>query len=390
MAELAHRIRKIAPSLTLSITAKAKALQSQGIHVIPLSAGEPDFDTPDFIKETAIQALRKGLTKYTPAEGTLELRKAIAEKLERDQGLSYPADQIVVSCGAKHSIFNLFQVILEEDDEVLIPSPYWLSYPEMVTLSGGQSVFLETDEESGFKITSSQLERAITPKTKVLVLNSPSNPTGAIYRRGDLEALLAVLKRNPHVWILSDEIYEKLIFDGEKHISIASLDSEIAQRTLLVNGASKAYAMTGWRIGYAALPKSVAAAVSSYQSHTTSNPTSFAQAGALAAIQRGETEARRMCGVFQKRRDLFISELKKISPLKAFVPQGAFYVFVNIEDTRMDSISFTERLLEEARVAAVPGKVFGSDRHIRFSFACSEEDLFEASRRIGDWLKKLV
>ena len=389
MALLSKKIVRVAPSLTLSITAKAKALQAQGIDVISLGAGEPDFDTPDFIKEAAIEALRKGMTKYTPAEGTLELRKAIAKKLKRDQGLDYPPDQIIVSIGAKHSIFNLFQVLLNEGDEVLIPSPYWLSYPEIVTLSGGRSVFIETDEKAEFKMTSSQLEKRITPETKILVLNSPSNPTGAVYRRRELEALIPILLKHPQVWILSDEIYEKLIFDGQPHTSIASLNPEMARRTLLVNGASKAYAMTGWRIGYAACPKEVADAVSTLQSHSTSNPTSFAQAGALAALEKGEEEARRMCQIFEKRRDLFLSELKKIPKIKPFCPQGAFYFFVNIEETRLDSMRFTERLLEEARVAVVPGKVFGSDRHIRLSFACSEKDLLESSRRIRDWISKL-
>lgn len=389
MALLSHRITKVAPSLTLSITAKAKALQSQGVDVISLGAGEPDFDTPEFIKEAAIEALRKGVTKYTAAEGTLELRKAIAAKLKRDQGLTYASNQIVVSVGAKHSIFNLFQVLLNEGDEVLIPSPYWLSYPEMVTLSGGRNIFIETDEQTEFKITPDQLEKKIAPKTKILVLNSPSNPTGAVYRRRELEALIPVLLKHPQVWILSDEIYEKLIFDGQTHISIASLHPEIAKRTLLVNGASKAYAMTGWRIGYAACPKEIADAVSTLQSHSTSNPTSFAQAGALVALEKGEAEARRMGKVFEKRRDLFLSELKKIPKIKPFPPQGAFYLFVNIEETGLDSMRFTERLLEEARVAVVPGKVFGSDRHTRLSFACSEKDLLEASRRIRDWILKL-
>lgn len=387
MALLSHRITKVTPSLTLSITAKAKALQAQGIDVISLSAGEPDFDTPDLIKEAAIEALHKGVTKYTAAEGTLELRKAIARKLKRDQGLTYAPDQIVVSVGAKHSIFNLFQVLLNEGDEVLIPSPYWLSYPEMVTLSGGKSVFMETDERAEFKISPAQLEKKITPKTKILVLNSPSNPTGAVYRRKELEALIPVLLKHLQVWILSDEIYEKLVFDGQTHVSIASLNPEIARRTLLVNGHSKAYAMTGWRIGYTACPKEIAEAASTLQSHSTSNPTSFAQAGALVALEKGEAEAKRMCQAFEKRRDLFLSELKKIPRVKPFSPQGAFYVFVNIQETGLDSIRFTERLLEEARVAVVPGKVFGSDHHVRLSFACSEKDLLEASRRIGDWIR---
>jgi aspartate aminotransferase len=389
MPTLSKRITQVTPSLTLSITAQAKALKAQGVDVISLSAGEPDFDTPDFIKESAIEALQKGVTKYTPAEGTVELREAIARKLKRDQGLTYAPDQIVVSSGAKHSIFNLFQVLLNEGDEVLIPCPYWLSYPEMVTLSGGRSIFLNTDENTGFKITASQLEEKMTPKTKILVLNSPSNPTGAVYRRPELESLAKVLLRHPEVWILSDEIYEKLIFDGEKHFSIASLDREIFKRTLVVNGHSKAYAMTGWRIGYMASPKEVALAASTLQSHSTSNPTSFAQAGALTALEKGEAEAKRMCQVYERRRDLFLSELKKISKIRAFPPQGAFYVFVNIEATRLDSMRFSERALEEARVAVVPGRVFGSDRHVRLSFACSEKDLLEASRRLLDWILKL-
>lgn len=389
MTILSRRITEVTPSLTLSITAKAKALKAQGIDVISLAAGEPDSDTPDFIKESAIEALRKGMTKYTPAEGTLELRKAISEKFKRDQGLSYSPDQIVVSSGAKHSIFNLFQVLLNEGDEVLIPAPYWLSYPEMVTLAGGRSVFIETGESQEFKVTAGQLEKAISPKSKIFVLNSPANPTGAVYRKKELETLIPVLLKHPQVWILSDEIYEKLIFDSQPHISIASLHPEIAKRTLIVNGHSKAYAMTGWRIGYTACPKEIAEAASTLQSHSTSNPTSFAQAGALTALEKGEQTTREMCRVFEKRRDLFISELKKIPKLKVFIPQGAFYVFVNIEATGLNSMRITERLLEEARVAVVPGKVFGSDRHVRLSFACSEKDLLESARRIGDWVKKL-
>jgi len=389
MATLSRRITQVSPSLTLSINAKAKALKAQGLDVISLSAGEPDFDTPEFIKESAIDALRKGVTKYTPAEGTLELRKAIASKLKRDQGLNYLPDQIVVSSGAKHSIFNLFQVLLNEGDEVLIPSPYWLSYPEMVTLSGGKNVFLETTEGSEFKMSASDLERAVTPRTKILVLNSPQNPTGAVYRKKELEALIPVLLKHPQVWILSDEIYEKLIYDGETHVSIAQLHPEIARRTLLVNGASKAYAMTGWRLGYSACPREIAEAVSTYQSHTTSNPTSFAQSGGVTALEKGEAEVAKMREVFEKRRNLFVSELNKIPKLKAFNPQGAFYVFVNIEAAGLDSMKFTERLLDEARVAVVPGKVFGSGRHVRLSFACSEKDLLESSRRIRDWIEKL-
>lgn len=388
MAVLSKRITKVTPSQTLAITAKAKALKAQGVDVISLSAGEPDFDTPDFIKEAAIEALRKGVTKYTPAEGTLELRKAIAAKLKRDQGLTYTPDQIVVSCGAKHSIYNLFQILLEAGDEAVIPSPYWLSYPEMATLAGAKSVFVETKESEEFKLKPEQLEKALTKRSKILVLNSPSNPTGAVYRKKELEALVPILLKHPQVWILSDEIYEKLIFDGGNHVSIAQLHPEMTKRTLLVNGASKAYAMTGWRMGYAACPKEIAEAAGSLQSHSTSNPTSFAQAGAVVALEKGESEAKRMCGIYEKRRDLFLSELKKIPKIKAFPPQGAFYVFVNIEAAGLGSLQFTERLLGEARVAVVPGISFGSDRHVRLSFACSEKDLLESSRRIREWIEK--
>lgn len=374
------------PSLTLAITAKARALKAQGVNVVSLGAGEPDFDTPKLIKEAAIRALKKGVTKYTPASGTLELRGAICRKLSRDQGLTYAPEQIVVSCGAKHSLYNLFQVLLNEGDEALIPAPYWLSYPEMVTLASGESRFIETDETTEFKVTPSQLEKAITPRTKIFVLNSPSNPTGAVYRRQELEALVPVLLRHPDVWIVSDEIYEKLIFDGEPHISIAQLHPEMAKRTLLVNGHSKAYSMTGWRLGYSASAKEVAQAVGNLQSHSTSNPTSFAQAGGVAALEKAEDAVKKMRSVFEKRRDLFCAGLSKISKLKVFRPQGAFYLFVNIAATGLDSIRFSERLLEEAKVAVVPGKVFGSDRHIRLSFACSEKDLLEAAKRIGEWL----
>ncbi len=388
MSLLSSRIAQVAPSLTLSITAKAKALKAQGIDVISLGAGEPDFDTPDFVKDAAIDALKKGATKYTPVEGTIELRKAIVAKLKRDQGLTYAPDQIIVSSGAKHSIFNLFQVLLNEGDEVLIPSPYWLSYPEMVTLSGGKNVFLETTEKTEFKITPAQLEKSITPKTKILVLNSPSNPTGAVYRKKELEALVPVLLKHPQVLILSDEIYEKLIYEGVTHTSIAQLHPEIAKRTLLVNGHSKAYAMTGWRLGYSACAKEIADAVSTYQSHSTSNPTSFAQAGGVAALEKGEAEVRKMKEVFEKRRNLFVAELKKISQFKVFIPQGAFYIFMNIEGTGLDSMKLTEKLLEVARVAVVPGAVFGSNRHIRLSFACSEQDLLEASKRLAAYINK--
>lgn len=388
--ELSRRVLSVAPSVTLAIAAKAAEMQANGLKVVSLSAGEPDFDTPSYIKDAAITALQKGQTKYTPAIGTLDLRKAIAAKLERDQQLSIPPAQIIVSTGAKHAIFNVLFALLNPEDEVLIPSPFWLSYPEMVTVLGGQSAFIETTQASEFKVTPAALRKALTPKTKVLILNSPSNPTGAVYTKDELTALITVLKDFPRVVILSDEIYEKLIFDGQKHYSIASLDMEIAKRTVVVNGMSKAYSMTGWRLGYAACPdKGLAQAVGSIQSHSTSNNTSFAQSGGIAALEKGEEDARKMCQVFEKRRDHFIQLLSGIPQMKPFKPQGAFYLFADISKSGLSSVVVAERLLQEAQVAVVPGKPFGSDAHIRMSFATSDQNLEEASRRLTAWFKKL-
>ncbi len=387
--ELSRRVLSVAPSVTLAIAAKAKEMQGKGINVVSLSAGEPDFDTPSYIKDAAIEALQKGFTKYTPVTGTLDLRKSIASKLERDQNLKFTPEQIIVSTGAKHAIFNVLFALLNEGDEVVIPAPFWLSYPEMVTVLGGKSTIIPTDESSDFKLTPALLRKGLTQKSKVLILNSPSNPTGAVYSKEELLALIEVIKEFPKLMVLSDEIYEKLIFDGQKHYSIASLDSEIAGRTVVVNGHSKAYAMTGWRLGYAACPsKELAQAVSSIQSHSTSNPTSFAQAGGVAALEKGEADTKALCKVFEKRRDLFFNLISRIPKLKPFKAQGAFYLFVNSRQSGYDSVTLSSRLLEEAHVAVVPGKPFGSDDHIRMSFATSEAQLEEAARRLADWFSK--
>ena len=386
---LSTRVLAVSPSVTLAIAAKAKEMKSQGIDVISLSAGEPDFDTPVYIKDAAIQSLQKGNTKYTPVSGTPELRKSIAAKLERDQNLVIPINQIIVSTGAKHAIFNILFALLNPADEVIIPSPFWLSYPEMVTVLGGTSVLIKTTEATHFKITPALLKQAITSKSKVLILNSPSNPTGAVYTKEELQALIEVLKDHPQILILSDEIYEKLIFDGMKHYSIASLDAEIATRTVIVNGMSKAYAMTGWRLGYAACPnKALAQAVESIQSHSTSNPNSFSQAGGVVALDQGDKDARMMSQSFEKRRNFFFDLIKQIPGMAPFKPQGAFYLFANIQGTKMKSVELSEALLNEAHVAVVPGKPFGSDEHIRMSFASSEKSLEEAAKRIAAWLKK--
>ena len=387
--ELSRRVVAVAPSVTLAIAARAKQMQASGLDIISLSAGEPDFDTPSYIKQAAIEALQKGDTKYTPATGTLELRKAICEKLSRDQNLSFTPEQIIVGTGAKHAIFNVLFALLNEGDEVLIPSPYWLSYPEMVAVLGGKSIFLKTTETTDFKLTPEILKTGIHPKSKILILNSPSNPTGAVYTREELVGLVQVLKEFPRLVILSDEIYEKLIFDGFKHYSIASLDPEIARRTVVINGHSKAYAMTGWRLGYAACPdKELAKAVGGIQSHSTSNPTSFAQAGGVLALQKGEDDAAQMCRSYEKRRNLLFEQIKALPKMKPFRPQGAFYLFVNTREIGIDSVKLSERLLEEAHVAVVPGKPFGSDDHIRLSFATSEKNLQEAVRRLAAWLNK--
>jgi aspartate aminotransferase len=388
--ELSRRVLSVAPSATLAITAKAKELASKGIDVVSLSAGEPDFDTPPYIKEACIAALEKGMTRYTPVSGTAELRKAIAAKFLRDQNLTFSSDQVVVGCGAKHVIFNTLFALLNEGDEVAIPSPYWLSYPEMVTVLGGRNIFIETTEASGFKLTPESLREKLTAKTRVLILNSPSNPTGAVYTKDELQGVIRVLRDFPNVMVLSDEIYEKLVFDGKKHHSIASLDPEIAQRTVIVNGHSKAYAMTGWRLGYAACPnKALIEAVSSIQSHSTSNPNSFAQAGGVTALEQGDEDAAKMCAVFEKRRNFFVEKLAQIPQLKPIRPEGAFYVFVNSGRSGIDSLRLAQRLLEEAHVAVVPGKPFGSDQHIRLSFAASEQQLEKAVSRLVDWFKKL-
>ena len=385
---LAKRIQKVTPSMTLAIEAKAKRLKQEGVDVISFSAGEPDFDTPSQVKQAAVDALDNGFTKYTPASGTVELRKAISEKLARENGLTYTPEQIVVSCGAKHSLYNIIQVLVEAGDEVIIPAPYWLSYPEMVTLAGGTSVILETQFKDGYLPNAQALEKVITPKTKVLILNSPSNPTGAVISKELFKEIIAVAKKHSF-FILSDEIYEKLIYDGGKHYSIGALDPEILSRTITVGGASKAYAMTGWRLGFSAAPKPIAEACGSLQSHSTSNPTSFAQVAYLEALKKAEPEVQKMRAVFEKRRDFIYDLVKAVPKLKPFKPSGAFYLFVDISETKMTSLQFSDRLLDEAKVAVVPGIAFGNDHTIRLSFATSDQLIESGISRIREWLKKI-
>lgn len=386
--KLARRIQKVTPSLTLAIEAKAKRLKQEGVDIISFSAGEPDFDTPEPIKQAAIESLNKGFTKYTPASGTLELRKAISEKLIRENHLSYSPEQIVVSCGAKHAIYNVLQVLVEEGDEVIIPSPFWLSYPEAVTLAGGTSVILETEFKEGYQPSRNALEKLITKKTKLLILNSPSNPTGAVMTKELLKEIIAIAKKHSF-FILSDEIYEKLIFDGTSHHSIGSLDPAILERTITIGGASKTYAMTGWRLGFSASAKPIAEACAALQSHSTSNPTSFAQVGYLEALKNGEADVQKMHTAFEKRRDFIFRLVDEIPKLKPFKPSGAFYLFVDISQTKLPSLQFSERLLDEAKVAVVPGIAFGNDHAIRISFATSEKLIETGIARIREWLKKI-
>lgn len=388
--QLSQKVSLLEPSETLAIAAKAKELKSQGVDVISLSAGEPDFDTPAFVKEATIKALEKGNTKYTPATGTPEIREAIRNKFLKDQKLDFPIDQIILSCGAKHSLFNVFYALLNDGDEVIIPAPFWLSYTSMAVLVGAKSVIVQCDAASGFKLTPDKLEAVLTPRSRMLILNSPSNPTGAVYRKEELIQLIKVLKKYPEVTVVSDDIYEKLLFDGVEFSSIAALDSDIAKRTVIVNGHSKAYAMTGWRLGYTACPnKELAKAIGSMQSHSTSNPTSFAQVGGVVALEKGDEEAKTMCGVYQRRRDLFYNLISEIPKFKPFKPQGAFYLFVDISETGLTSMQATERLLNEAHVAVVPGAPFGNDAYIRMSFATSDDKLQEAAARIKHWASKL-
>jgi len=385
----AERIKKINPSSTLAITSKAKKLKAEGKDVVNFAAGEPDFDTPDFIKEAAIQAIKEGFTKYTPTTGTPELKKLICEKFKKENQLDYAPEQIVVSCGAKHSIFNALFVLVDKDNEVLIPCPYWVSYPEMVKLCEGKARFLKTSPENCFKITPQDLKRNINEKTKILILNSPSNPSGAVYSREELEALASICIKNK-VFVISDEIYEKIIFDGLKHASIASLGKDIYDLTVTINGLSKAYSMTGWRIGYLGGPPDIVQAISRLQDHSTSNPASISQKAAVAALKSDSDFCKKSCQEFQRRRDYLVSRLKEFKKLNYVLPGGAFYIFCGIAKTGMDSFTLASRLLDEEFVALIPGNSFGRDDYVRISFATSLSQIETGLDRIKQWLEKQV
>ncbi len=386
--ELSKRALSISPSTTLEISAKAKKLKSEGKDIVNFAAGEPDFDTPDFIKEKAIEAINSGFTKYTPTTGILELKTCIQEKFKKDNQLDYLPSQIIVSCGAKHSIFNTLLVLINPKDEVIIPSPYWVSYPEMVYICEGKVRFLETEPKNNFKLTPKELKRNIGKKTKLLILNNPSNPCGSVYLKEELEEISKVCV-SKKIYVISDEVYEKLIYDGLSHVSIASLNKEIFKLTITINGMSKAYSMTGWRIGYLGAPLEVAEAISKIQDHSTSNPTSIAQKAAVAALSTANNFSRDMQKEFQKRRDYLMSRLDRIKRLSYVRPQGAFYVFCDISSTGLDSSEFADRLLDEKEIAVIPGGGFGRNDYIRISFATSLSQIEKGMDRLEEWVRQL-
>lgn len=393
---ISKKISQIAPSPTLSITAKAKKMQSEGINVVGFGAGEPDFDTPLNIKESAKKAIDKGFTKYTPTSGIKELKDAICQKFKKDNGLIYSPEEIIVSCGAKHSLFNAILTLCDEGDEVIVPAPYWVSYAEMIKVAGAIPVIIETTAESDFKISAKQLEKAMTSKTKLFILNSPSNPTGMIYGEDEMKALKEIIVK-AGIYCLSDEIYEKLIYEA-RHISIASMGEDIKKLTIVVNGVSKVYSMTGWRIGYAAGPKEIIQAMSNLQDHSTSNPTSIAQVASVEALNGIQDDLKMMIGEFKKRRDYMVERVNSIRGLSVLKPKGAFYCWVDVSKILgkncggkeiRDSFMLTDLLLSDVHVAVVPGSVFGDDRYIRLSYATSMENIIEGLNRIEKFTNKI-
>lgn len=395
--QVSSRAAGVVGSVTLEIDAKAKKMKADGIDVVGFGAGEPDFPTPQFVIDAAKDALDKGLTRYTPAAGLLELRQAICDKLQKDNGISYAPAQIVVSNGAKHALYNTFQAILEPGDEVLIPSPYWVSYPEMVKMAGGVPVFVPGAAEDGFKPSLSALRAACTPRTVAMILNSPSNPTGAIYTREELEGI-AALAVEKQFYVISDEIYEELTYDGAQHISIASLGEDIYQQTIVINGMSKAHAMTGWRIGYSAAPVPVAKVIANYQSHATSNANTIAQWASVAALTGPRDDLEAMVREFAARRDYLCDRIEAIPGLGCVRPGGAFYVMMRVSglygksyegQTISNSMDFAGVLLDQAQVAVVPGVAFGAGEYVRLSYATSRENIEKGMDRIAAFVQKL-
>ncbi|EES48646.1 pyridoxal phosphate-dependent aminotransferase [Clostridium botulinum] len=395
--ELSKKAENISPSITLEITAKAKALKNEGIDVVSFGAGEPDFNTPQNIINAAIKAMEEGKTKYTPAGGILELKEVICKKFEKDNNLEYKTSQITISTGAKQCLANVFMAILNPGDEVLIPVPYWVSYPELVKLADGVPVFVETVKENNYKYTIEDLEKYVTNKTKAILLNSPNNPTGTIYHEEELKEIASFAKKHD-IFIVSDEIYEKLIYDNEEHISIASLSEDAYKRTIVINGVSKTYAMTGWRLGYVAADEKVTKLMTSIQSHMTSNVNSITQYAAIEAISGPEEELEKMIKEFENRRNFMLDKLSKINELSVLRPNGAFYIMVNIEkylnttfkgNSITNSVEFSKVLLEEEKVAVIPGSGFGLENYIRLSYATSMDIIEKGIDRLSIFLSKI-
>lgn len=384
--KLAARVGEVTPSLTLAIAAKAKAMKVQGIDVCSFSTGEPDFDTPEHIKAAAKQALDEGKTKYGAAAGEPLLRSAIASSLNTQKGFDYQAENIIVTNGGKHGLYNLMMALIESGDEVIIPAPYWLSYPEMVKLAGGVPVIVQTDASTGYKITSQQLQKAITTNTKLFILNSPSNPSGVVYTPAEIKALAEVVVEQD-ILVVSDEIYEKIIYEGVEHLSIGCLGKEIFERTIISNGFAKAYAMTGWRVGYLAGSPELIKAVSTIQGHSTSNVCTFAQYGAIAAIEGSQDCVEQMRLAFAQRRQLMMQRLGEIPEITFAKPDGAFYMFVNISKTGLTSLKFCDALLEKCQVAVIPGIAFGADDHIRLSYATDMATIEKGMDRLDKFVR---
>ena len=392
--KVSKRAQSVPPSATLAVTARAKELKAQGINVIGFGAGEPDFDTPEYIKEAAVAALKAGKTKYTPASGTVELKKAISEKLQRENGLEYKPEQIVVNIGAKHSVYNAMQSVLDPGDVVILPTPYWITYIETIKLAGAKVKNVKTTRQNSYKMTPEQLKKAIGPKTRMLVLNSPNNPGGFTYTPDELAALAKVLE-GTEVTVMSDEIYERLVYSGTKFVSFASLSKDAYDRTLTINGFSKTYSMTGWRLGYTAGPVDVIKAMGRLQDHSTSNPVTFAQEAAITALKDPTGEVEKMRQAFEKRAQYMAERLNAIKGVKCTQPTGAFYCFPDVSShfgkTKggieiKGSMDFAKALLEQANVAVVPGLPFGCDKNIRLSFATSIENITEGINRFEKWL----
>ncbi len=394
--QLAQRIKAVKPSPTLALNARAKALVAQGVDVVGFVAGEPDFDTPEFIKQAAVEALRAGFTKYTPTAGIPELRQAICDKLQRDNQLTYAPDQVLVSSGAKHSLYNIFQALLNEGDEVLILAPYWVSYPDMVLLAGGRPVFVETREEDGFAPDPEAIRRALTPRTKALILNSPSNPSGAVFSRAALEGIASAV-RGHECLIVSDDIYEKLMYEGQ-FLNIGNVAPDLVPRLVVVNGMSKAYSMTGWRLGYAAGPKPLIAGMQMIQDQSTSNPSSIGQKAALAALKGPADAIDAMVAEYRARRELIVAGLNGLEGVRCRAPEGAFYVFPNVQGLLKRTYKgaavgttarLSEILLEDFRVAVMPGAPFGAEGYLRMSFVTSHEVIQKGLARLKEFVAAL-